>query len=68
MSDLALDTTTVVENNQADELTEKLHTYFAGKRTDNVGRGIKNDTDNINAFLFIWQSHTSNNIFVMGMQ
>lgn len=31
MSDLALDTTTVVENNQADELTEKLHTYFAGK-------------------------------------
>ena len=31
MSDLALDATTVVENNQADELTEKLHTYFAGK-------------------------------------
>lgn len=31
MSDLALDTTTVAENNQADELTEKLHTYFAGK-------------------------------------
>lgn len=31
MNDLALDTTTVAENNQADELTEKLHTYFAGK-------------------------------------
>lgn len=31
MSDLAFDATTVAENNQADELTEKLHTYFAGK-------------------------------------
>ena len=31
MSDLELDATTVAENNQADELTEKLHTYFAGK-------------------------------------
>ena len=31
MSDLALDTTKVAENNQADGLTEKLHTYFAGK-------------------------------------
>ena len=31
MSDLELDATTVAENNQADELAEKLHTYFAGK-------------------------------------
>lgn len=31
MSDFELDATTVAENNQADELTEKLHTYFAGK-------------------------------------
>ena len=31
MSDLTLDATIVAENNQADELTEKLHTYFTGK-------------------------------------
>ena len=31
MSDLELDAIIVAENNQADELTEKLHTYFAGK-------------------------------------
>ncbi len=31
MSELALDATTSAADNQAEELTEKLHTYFAGK-------------------------------------
>ena len=38
-------------------------TEFAGKGADDIVRGVYGDTDNMDSFFFVWQSHSSDYIF-----
>ena len=39
------------------------HSEFAGKGADDIVRGVYGDTDNMDSFFFVWQSHSSDYIF-----